>query len=107
MAATEEITMSEKQGTYNTKDGYVYIMKPVHSNVYKIGETVNLEQRIKTLGRKFNFKLEYVYTKQVRDCFGWESALHLRYSNYHIGGDWFALDENALAEIIETLEGVE
>ena len=87
---------------YETKNSHVYIMKPVHANVYKIGETVSLENRIAKLQKKFSFKLEYVgFSVLMEDGFSAEDFLHRKYERFHLGGDWFALDENALNEILQ------
>jgi hypothetical protein len=84
---------------------YVYILKPRHSNVYKIGQTTDLERRIKTLRRKFNFELDLVYSVQVDDSYFVEQRLHMQAYKFHLGGDWFAIDQDTLNQIIKDLEG--
>jgi hypothetical protein len=86
------------------KAGFLYVIKPTHANVYKIGETDNLDRRLIQIKRKFNFDLEYVYTHKTRDCAALEDHLHLRYSKYHIGGDWFALTDEALQDLVKYTE---
>jgi hypothetical protein len=100
------IRAGSKPEPRETKAGFVYIVKPVHANVYKIGETDNLERRIGQLKKKFDFDLEYVFTHQHNDCFGLEQRLHMNHSRYHLGGDWFALDKKALRDLIAYVSGL-
>ncbi len=75
--------------------GYVYLMKPVSNNVYKIGETINIEERIIVLQRKFDFELECIDFIEVDEIWQFyvERKLHLKLWRYHLGGDWFALPD--------------
>lgn len=97
------IRAGDKQESEFAKPGFVYVVKLSHSNIYKIGETDNLERRIVQLKKKFDFDLEYVFTHKSRDCFLLEQQLHIRYSKYHIGGDWFALTDEALTDLMGCL----
>jgi hypothetical protein len=101
MATLRIIRAGQEPPRDNWKEGFTYIVKPTHANVYKIGETDNLERRLAQLKKKFNFDLEYVYTVPTHDCFGLEQHLHMRYDKYHLGGDWFALTDEALQDLIE------
>jgi hypothetical protein len=83
---------------------YVYIIKPRHSNVYKIGQTTDLERRLKTLRRKFNFELELVYSVMVENSYQIEQMVHAQAYKSHLGGDWFALEQETLSAIIEDLK---
>ncbi len=78
--------------------GFVYLMKPVGHNVYKIGETINVEKRIEIYQRKFDFKLEYVDYVQVDNDTQYliEHRLHLEFYRYHLGGDWFVLPDDLI-----------
>jgi hypothetical protein len=85
---------------YVKPKAYVYIIKPVHANVYKIGETTDLERRLKTLRRKFDFDLEVVYSVMVENSFHTEHRIQMLVSKFHLGGDWFALDAVTLNKVI-------
>ncbi len=81
------------------KDGYVYLMKPVGHNVYKIGETINPHKRLEVYQKKFDCKLQYVDYAQVGEDNKWiiERKLHLKFWRYHLGGDWFVLPDDAVS----------
>jgi len=95
----------ESQVLQSTKAGCVYVVKPAHSNVYKIGETTDLERRLKTLRRKFAFDLEVVYSAPVSDSYQVEQRIHMLVGKFHLGGDWFALDPETLGKVIGYLRG--
>lgn len=91
----------------NDKAGFVYIIKPCHANIYKIGETDNVERRLAQLKKKFDFDIELVCAVRSSSCFQLEQRLHLDYSRYHIGGDWFALTDEVLYELVAWMRGEE
>jgi hypothetical protein len=100
--------VTEQQGNYYVKPrAYVYLIKPVHANVYKIGETTDLDRRLKTLRRKFAFDLEVVCSVQVENSFYIEHRIQMLVSKYHLGGDWFALDPVTLSKVIGYMKGTE
>jgi hypothetical protein len=99
------IRAGDAPDTSHWKQGFIYVVKPTHSNVYKIGETDNLERRLSQLKKKFDFDLEYVFTHPSSNCFGLEQRLHMNYDRYHLGGDWFALTDGALRDLIAYAEG--
>jgi hypothetical protein len=71
----------DKPDTSNWKQGFVYVVKPVHANVYKIGETDNLERRLDQLKKKFDFDLEYVFTHPSNMCLPIHPIIALDWSN--------------------------
>jgi hypothetical protein len=79
--------------------GYVYVLKEINGNHYKIGRTNNPENRAKTFGVKLPFRVEYTHLIKTDDMFTLESELHYRYHHCRIDGEWFALTESDLNEI--------
>ena len=71
--------------------GYVYLIQSP-TGTYKIGRTKNPADRMKTFSVKLPFEVEYVAVIQTLDMRGLEAALHRRYEDKHVNGEWFALD---------------
>lgn len=84
---------------------FVYLMKDTTNLYYKIGISNKPEYREKTLqSEKPSIELicykEYPSRKMARAM---ESALHSTYSEHHIRGEWFELNDDDVTEIIKTL----
>ncbi len=84
---------------------YVYLMKDCANHFFKIGISNNPKYREKTLqSEKPTIELicnkKFPSRKMARAI---ESALHTTFSNQHIRGEWFDLNENDVAEVINTL----
>lgn len=77
--------------------GYVYLIRPVGKNVYKIGSTNNLERRLKRYNNKKQSVIyEFVDYFFSNDCVALEERLHSYYSKYILSGEWFALPDNEI-----------
>lgn len=70
--------------------GYVYLIQSPTS-AYKIGKTVNPDNRIKTFKTKLPFEVEYVCLIQTDDMNALERNLHGLFADKRINGEWFAL----------------
>ena len=78
---------------------YLYLMKVSDTDgVYKIGATVNIEERIKRMEKAKDYKLECVKFIEVdgdfNKCTSIEQGIHRKLANYRLAGEWFALPEN-------------
>lgn len=72
------------------KPGYVYLIQsPTHA--YKIGRTVNPDNRLRTFSVKLPFEVEYVCVIATQDMYGLEADLHERFAGKRLNGEWFAL----------------
>ena len=80
--------------------GYIYLMKPVGHNVYKIGTTIDTDKRIIRYQKKFDFELMYYDYIQVDDdiCYAVEHGLHVELYRYHVGGEWFVLPDEIVSQ---------
>lgn len=87
--------------TFSPHVGYVYLLKPVGHNVYKIGCTTDLERRMKTFQRERSYPLEYVASIFVDDCEGLESGFHKKYAQYYLIGEWFVLPQTVVDDFIK------
>lgn len=100
----------KKNNTYNNKNTkktvysnkptisvYTYIVKDSRSNIYKIGQTSNLKQRINSI-KTSNIYIEFIgcVNKDI------ELELHNKYSNSRIleTREWFKLSKSQIDSII-------
>ena len=65
--------------------GYIYVIYLGMDNIYKIGRTVNIEARIKSLAAA-NPRLRADVVKRVADMYACESHLHAKYSDKRVDG---------------------
>lgn len=77
-------------------DGFVYLVRPSGRNVYKIGETVNIENRMARKEKEVDYKLEVVCFVKVNHRWKTEHALHLLYERLRLAGEWFVLPESVV-----------
>ena len=89
--------------------GYIYLMKPVGHNVYKIGETINIEKRMARMQKKKDYELECIAFIEITRDIQWqvEHRLHEHYKRYRLASEWFALPEDAVENFIEIAHFVE
>ena len=85
---------------------YVYLMKDVSNGYYKIGISNTPEYREKTLQSE-KPTIELLACKQFptrKIAKSIESALHTTYGQQRLRGEWFNLNDEDVAAIIETLK---
>ena len=82
--------------------GFIYLMKPVGHNVYKIGETIDIENRIARKEKVKDYKLKCILSVEVARTNMWsiERDLHYMFHSYRLAGEWFVLPK----EIIKQFE---
>lgn len=73
--------------------GYVYVVKS-DRGFYKIGRTINPENRRRTFEVKLPFEVEYLALIKAFDMVELEKLLHRRFSKKRVNGEWFMLDED-------------
>lgn len=83
-----------------SKVGVVYVLQMEGHPYYKIGRTVNLNNRVSQISPQMPGKLKVVFAHKVADCFFWEHQLHGDYRHKRLNGEWFSLDSADL-ELIE------
>jgi Meiotically up-regulated gene 113 len=85
-------------------EGLIYLMKG--SALYKIGKTINLDNRKRTIERDVQESLEVVHTISSNDITRAELSLHEKYRLVRKWGEWFDLTPAFVAEIcaIDRLE---
>jgi len=77
----------------NKVAGYVYLLQPVGVNIYKIGCTTDLDNRMKRYKSKYKFPVQYVGAIRYKDYFQAEREWHSMYTKYNLVGEWFVLPE--------------
>lgn len=82
------------------KPGYVYLFK-ADNGVYKIGQSVDPDARITSLGVKLPYELESVHRIETHDMNELESDLHDRFADKRLEGEWFELTESDVDYIRE------
>lgn len=82
---------SQKKAPKRTAPGYVYLVQSP-TTAYKIGRTVNPDDRISTFSVKLPFEVEYVAVIKTVDMIGLEHSLHQRFADKRVNGsEWFHL----------------
>lgn len=70
--------------------GYVYLLQST-TGAYKIGRSINPHNRLKTFEVKLPFEVEYVCVIATDSMVALEAALHGRFADKRVNGEWFAL----------------
>jgi hypothetical protein len=73
------------------KSGFVYLIKTVQNDSYKIGCSKNVYKRLEQLQTSCPFELIVIHRIFSTDAFLLESKLHDYFSAYKIRGEWFEL----------------
>lgn len=74
--------------------GYVYLIKPIGHNVYKIGCTTDCTRRFKTMRNTYPFKFECVGKNYYKDYEYAERYWHEYFKNRKLQGEWFLLSDH-------------
>jgi len=88
--------MSQQQAEYKV-DGWVYLIQPVGHNVYKIGNTTNLEKRITQNIKKLKHSVKLIHAFRSKNCFHSEQDAHIIFSHAHLVSEWFILSDKDVA----------
>lgn len=91
----------------NFNKGYVYIAatkKMANRNVYKIGCTMNLKNRMNQLSHaNYSKKYKLYYVIKCKDKFKYEKFVHTILKEYRIRNEFFRLPRNKFMFIIKNL----
>jgi len=75
---------------------YIYLIKDIQSDVYKIGYSKNVNKRIKQLKTANSGTLRLIESFKTQHNRKVETALHNRYKNKHVNGEWFELSNEEI-----------
>lgn len=84
--------MRERQQKNGSKPGYVYLIR-AESGYFKIGRTVNPDDRMKTFGVKLPFEVKFECVVNAENMIQLERDLHERFADKRINGEWFNLND--------------
>lgn len=91
--------------TPRNRAGYVYVLEvPNTPGLFKIGRTVDLDDRLRTFNVKLPFPVEYEHTVKSNDCYALETMLHRLFAGQRVSGEFFMLDAADLS-ILKSLTG--
>lgn len=77
------------------RHGWVYVLR-ADNGTYKIGQTMQLQNRVTWLGIQLPYETEVVATIVANDPRSFEAALHRRFEDKRLRGEWFELDDGDL-----------
>ena len=80
--------------------GYVYLIGSSRFGWYKIGQSRTAEIRVQTLGILLPFKIEVFAVWKTEHPVRLEAAMHEKYSEYRINGEWFSFQEYERAKVV-------
>jgi hypothetical protein len=80
--------------------GCVYVLKV--GDRYKIGRTENLTSRLRSIQTSNPKAIEVVHTIESEDFAAIEKAIHRKFKDQRVRGEWFKLDRDDLAWITST-----
>lgn len=81
-----------------TRSGYVYLLRS-SNGFYKIGRTVDPDDRIATFSVKLPFDVEYEHVISCSDMYELETRLHVHFAFKRVNGEWFDLSPDDIAYI--------
>jgi hypothetical protein len=89
----------EKTKIRAKKAGYVYLISG--GGYFKIGQTQHIEKRIKQVGTKLPFKIEYLHWIETNDMDGLEAYWHQYFVDKREEGEWFTLSDEEVEKFCE------
>ena len=87
------------------QEGYIYLLKS--KNLYKIGRTKCLKDRMKSYTTENPFGVRLIIQKKVNDYIGIESKLLKKLKDKQVKGEWFKLDKKDILFIKNYLKARE
>lgn len=74
--------------------GYVYLIRNLENNTYKIGVTKNDPQkRVKQLQTGCSSNLDLLYSFETTYPYRLEKMLHTKFMLHKVEGEWYALNQ--------------
>lgn len=83
---------NKKYTPKKNKKGHIYLLKSAHGH-YKIGRSINAENRASLLDIELPFAIELIHYFTVPDMAKAESELHTMFADKRLNGEWFNLTD--------------
>lgn len=87
----------------NTEIGYVYLLRIVGTDLYKIGVSTNPKRRVSDIASYLPYDLELLAMNQINKPYQLEQGLIDLYQSKRIKNEWFCLSIENAKEIMITL----
>jgi hypothetical protein len=94
-----------KQDSYRT--GSVYLVRNDHNGMVKVGRSLNVEKRLKTLQTSNPFPLTLILTILTNDSPQVESNLHKIFRHKRVYGEWFNLSDQDIDLVLNLKQQIE
>jgi hypothetical protein len=78
------------------KEGYVYFLATKNMFYVKVGRTVNLTSRVKTLAIQLPFEVDLLHAIRTDDPAWLESLIHSEWRSHRANGEWFCFSADEL-----------
>ena len=95
-----KMSTSIQKSQRKKRKGFIYLVR-AETGEFKIGYSVDVENRIKAFSVQPPFEYELIHTFSTDDMERAESILHDKFSAKRIKGEWFSLDIEDVNEIIQ------
>ena len=96
---------SKELGQLDNDKTYLYLIKEDNSNHYKIGVSINPEDRLKSLQTASKTKLNIVAYCVHENAYEVEQSIHAILNDCRKCGEWFELDEEIVIYILREYYG--
>jgi len=93
----------------SAEKGYVYLVSPVGKNIYKVGETIDIQKRFARKEKEKDYKLTLIHGIEVDYKYAWdiENTIHRMYSRLRLAGDWFVLNQDLVDGFPQLVRDIE
>lgn len=86
-----------------TYEGYVYFLKDLHTDTFKIGASKNVDKRNIQISPQLPFKTKIEFIFKTKDMYKLEKELHIFFRGFNLNGEWFDLtrfDKNKIEYVV-------
>jgi hypothetical protein len=84
---------SKRHNTLRIDEGYVYLIRAMGENLYKIGKSTNPEKRVQSIIGGLPMKAEAIHIAWFEDHSYAEQMFHDTFSKTRKNGEWFILED--------------
>ena len=85
--------------TRRKNQGHVYFLKCNDTNLYKIGYSASVKNRIQDIKRGSPTEIDVIGYVASDDCYTDEKVFHELFGEKRVKGEWFALDDDDINNI--------
>ena len=82
-----------------SKPGYIYVIHAVNTDRYKIGKSINPNNRLVSLSKQAPYKLKLLFSFAVQDMSRAEKQLHQHFVDKQVNSEWFQLSNDDIEDL--------